>query len=291
MSVNSHLACMRNAFSTACAGPKVPDGRVSASLAMKEAACEVYVFPAGVNKVIFCLMPGLRVGLSIYPIATTTTGTPPVVTTTLQAGAFLHTGIEGTSFTSVAQEAPDKFRLVSGGLRLSAVNAAEYNNGWFEAIRVDSRIRPTDWVTLNGGSTPATGFENGLLTSSNWCNHPSYVTGRLSNLYKHQFNLQNINNRDFISANANATANANYDDGFDIVLVRISSVATTTIQPAIHYHMCANWETVYDAGTQGSKWHSPCLAAEGLVKKVDQAIKRDPKASIIRSPNSFAYQP
>jgi hypothetical protein len=319
MSINAHLAVMRSAFSTATAAAKVPDGRVSNSIASRESACNVFIGDAAQDGIIFALVPSISCGMVAYDytgpraaIIGTGTAANPQFPAVVNATALVRQDSSTTAIydsnNAIANiataNAPDRYRVVSAALRLSCINASEYNNGWFEAIRVPSEYTSGDMAEVTNafgppnspaqiGRVPANGFENGILISSRWCTHPSYVTGKLSNLYKHQFYLQPQADREFVR-HVPAADNQHeqcLDRNFDTILVRIRATTTALVPLAIHWHCVHHLEIQHDAGSLASRYHSQCFNAPNLVSKVDAQIKKDPKASIIRSPNSFAYNP
>ena len=300
-SLNAHLAVMRSPFSTATAAAKVPDGRTSASIASREAACSVHVQSATANAIIFVLQPCIAAGGAIYEASATASPNTGAATGSLTLARTIQYNPSNAALNTAEglQARPDKFRIVSAGMRLSCVNSAQFNNGWFEAVRV-----PTDYTFPDSGSTmefSTTGgstvpdpalFESGIMISDKWCTHPSYVTGKLTDLYKHQFYLQTNNERDFKrSAGTDDASSLGYDTSFDIVLVRVFSTGGGTVPNAIHYHIVHHIEMMYDATNEKSRYHSFCHSSPALVTKVDSSIKKDPKASSIRSPNSFGVNP
>lgn len=296
---------MRSAFSTATAAAKVPDGRVSNSIASREAACNCFIGDVTQDRVVFVLQPSIAVGSLRYDIVQGATNLDPTVP--VRANDQTTTALfDANNFVSNAANAnaPDKYRIVSAAMRLSCVNASEYNNGWFEAIRVPTEYSTNEYSMMSGqeigqvgianiGRVPNPTWEDNIMVSSKWCNHPSYVTGKLSNLYKHQFYLQPIADREFVRNSPIGDVNASdgLDRNFDTVLIRISATTNALIPLGIHWHTCFHIETQHDAGSASARYHSQCFSAPNLVAKVDAQIKKDPKASIIRSPNSFAYNP
>jgi len=207
------------------------------------------------------------------------------------------------------KDAPDQYRLVSAALRLNSINAADSNQGWFEAVR----IRPS-WA-IEGCSVynkdsrgdcvigPQLNFwEQGILKSANWANDPSYVTGRLRDLGKHTFYLQNIGkSRNFHKWPQVAKAPAfdtfaeqpcGFDPNFDCIAIRISSAKSTvsTLQQTIHYHVTKNWETIYDSQSFSSRFQTATLSAKNSVEYTDRQMTRDPKASMVRSASSYSYR-
>jgi hypothetical protein len=224
---------------------------------------------------------------------------------------------------------PDRFRVVSSGMRLTAINNAEANNGWFEAIRITPSYEPSEFLTYktsDGDGTTAKityafapdplEFMSGVMSStSNWANYPGYVTGKLRDIGKHMFYLQTVGDRSFKlldqdfevkggSMTADFTRNVvqlrdspgpmqSYDTSFDCVLVRIHSLPATTIanQTQVHCHTVINYEAMYDPVSPLSRFQSTTVSAASAVAAVDRAIKRDSKPSIIRQSSSLRYAP
>lgn len=287
-SLNAHLAVQRSAFSTATAAAKICDGRTSGSIATREAACNVNIADAANGCTFFVLHPTLSGGLTIFESPSGTTA-PTNYKTHVQFDA--NNAIPPQLGNALS---PEKFRCVSAALRLSCVNSAQFNNGWFEAIRVPTDYNGNDWNDLGEGDypTPKPTIETNLLISSRWCNHPSYVTGKLADLYKHQFYLQANGDREFEKLNWFGNGTVVIDTNMDMVFVRVHvQIAPNNVPNAIHYHSVHHFEMMYDATSDKCRYHSQCIAAPAVVSRVDVAIKKDPKASMIRSPNSYGVNP
>ena len=311
MSVNSHLAVQRNAFSTAAAAAKVCDGAVSSSIAERQSVAVSFASAPGEQ--ILMLMPDITNHYTVWSYRGN--GATPEVFSWVQQNANTVHGLEQITATTIAKVdavSPDQFRLVSAGMRIAPINASESNQGWFEALRV----RPS-W-SKNGMNfqigTPGTNpqanitadrllFENGLITSLNWANDPSYVTGRLRELGKHTFYLQPTGPRSFkkwprlvnlSSFETFSEQSCGFDTDFDCIIVRIHSAAAPTtsgtLYQCVHVHVVKNWETMYDAVNPNSRFHSSTISAESAVKYTDKQLTRDPKASMIRSASSYAYK-
>jgi hypothetical protein len=302
MSLQDHLAVMRNPFSTATTTPKVCDGKVGHSVGVREANAATSVSPAGTLH--YMLYPGLGAGLTVVAnLGGTSTSTPP------RTIAYQLNGAELTSQSLVDKaisglkksSAPDRWRIVSQGVRLTPINNSENNNGWFEAIRVPFAFDRASIgnVPVNNTATPPVtdkaavalniDFEGELLGSTAWAKHPSYVTGRLRNLEKHMFYLQPNNDREFV-LNID-TPETQMDSNFDVVLIRIFASASnqdgTTLN--VMHHMVQNFEFLFDAKNERSRYHSPSINYQAAVTKNDKFINRDPKASTIRNASGYAY--
>lgn len=104
-----------------------------------------------------------------------------------------------------------KWRIASQGMRLKLLNAQDNNDGWFEAIRINYKIRNKDWKlkgwmrSPDGGisweSTEDNNFFKGLrfgptdllideYENVNWAENKSYICDSLKNIHKYQFNLE-----------------------------------------------------------------------------------------------------
>jgi hypothetical protein len=291
MSIQGSLAVMRNAFSTASVGAKIPDGAVSFSLTERLATAAQETSPNGI--LTFALTPSL---IDHYQVARNKStaaqvGPPAVAATEItfdNSPTTLHEG-DASSKTSANI---DRFRLVSGALRLTCINGSETLNGWFEAIRVNCEY--ADSNVNSDGHIAIAGIEDAIVSSTNWAQSPSYVTGRLRDIGKHTFYLKNINNHEFIPTN---DARKGLDPNYDIVLVRIHSIAVPGTgaaaeaqQTAVHVHVVKNWELVYDAKSALSRYHTSCPVWKAGVENVKKAMARDPKASMIRAASAYAYR-
>lgn len=285
MSIQSNLAVMRNPFSTATTTPKVCDGKLGHSVGVREGTAFQVADEGG--EIVFILYPGLTSSVCTMTNALLS----PVVTD-------YPNSIDSQAFTGgvKANDNPDRFRLVSAGMRVTCINNAENNNGWFEAIRVPigfsfSNATGSVFDTVLRDDQPVINpfLENELYKDTNsWANHPSYVTGKLRNLEKHMFYLQPTGDRE---VNLLASGSDMFDKNFDIIMLRIHAAASedTTQKLTCMCHVVSNWEYNYDAGNVRSRYHSPSYNNAMAVLRNDKFIKRDPKASTIRNASSYGY--
>jgi hypothetical protein len=266
MSVNANLAVTRNAFSTACTAPKIPDGSVSHSIGQR--SCHVSQITSGEGKIHIVLSPQPN-NFGYYSDSAT------VDQTTWKS-------ISDTSLNSDinANAEVDKYRLVSAAMRITCINGSENLNGWFEAVRVVATERTLDYV----GFTLQPEFQQDMINKS-WCNHPSYVTGRLRDLGKHTFYIQPIDNYDFTHIDELNKQN-------DMILLRIHSLPTNAAgeQTAVHLHMVRNFELVYDAQSTYARYMTTTQSAPALVARTFRAMTRDPKASMLRNASAYSYK-
>jgi len=282
MSIQGSLAVMRNAFSTASVGAKIPDGAVSFSLTERLATAAQETSPNGI--LTLALTPSL---FDHYQVALNKTS--PAGTISFSRS---ETTLHDSDASSKTASNIDRFRLVSAAMRLTCINGSETLNGWFEAIRVNCEYADAD--VTSDGFVAIGSIEDDIVSSTNWAQSPSYVTGRLRDIGKHTFYLKNINNHEFIPTN---DARKGLDPNYDIVLIRIHSIAVPGTdsaaqaqQTAVHVHVVKNWELVYDAKSPLSRYHTSCPVWKAGVDNVKKAMARDPKASMIRAASAYAYR-
>lgn len=325
MSLQSHLAVMRNAFSTATTAPKIPDGKCSHSVGQRNAFS--FTKSSKEGRITIILEPSLPVPLLCSVDTVTTSSNIQTSINNKQLCLQTPNVLAGVFSGTKDKQSLDRYRIVSQGMRVTPINNSESNNGWFEAIRVastfdrkylaayepDGTVVPTAPTTTTtttpaatqgdsgmevdtdtpadyGGFGLAVGAEGNLINEDNWANHPSYVTGRLRDLGKHYFGLQCIGDRDpSFFTDDQSSGSMLFDQNFDVIFLRIYSTAATdsSIQTAVHIHAVQNVEGMYDSQSPMSRFQSTCLSSPAAVINTTRSINRDPKASTIRASTSY----
>jgi hypothetical protein len=144
-----------------------------------------------------------------------------------------------------------KWRIVSTGLKINLINSSEYNDGYFEAIRISMGQENTahDEDALRTELNAAIGVNN-----SQMIDQPSYVTGKLKDIHKFVFQCRPDGlNHDF---NSNTDT---LDNGFDCVLIRITGRAAgagDTNLTKLMCHVVSNQEIVYKSNYALSRFHT-----------------------------------
>jgi hypothetical protein len=313
MSVSDHLAILRNPFSLALPTGKVPDGKVNLSTAERLQTSFQQNFNSGEMTIL--LSPSFSTPY-VYRVKTSLPGViPPTYLETAigyrDAGHQMVYDHANHTMTKAAA-APDKWRLVSAGLRLSLVNTSERNDGWFEAIRVNTSYSPQDF-RVTDPQNPAVDFnvyqsidkmEGGILMSTNsWANDPSYTTGKLVDIHKWMFYLQASEERDFKSLptqwdddlgdvdgglhmweclNSSVTPGFMVDKTFDCVAIRLFSSSSGNVGTSMLVHSVHNFEGVYDPSSTLCKFQSSTPNAPDMVLKSDRFMRRDIRPAIFR---------
>ena len=85
-------------------------------------------------------------------------------------------------------------RTVGAALRLSLVNSADQNEGYWEAARIPTN--PLDFTLYAGGGTPPSTVVLNMGGAGNLdlSNYSTYMTGKLRDIHRFQFKLNAIDN-------------------------------------------------------------------------------------------------
>jgi hypothetical protein len=82
-------------------------------------------------------------------------------------------------------------RTVGTALRLSLVNSADQNEGYWEAARIPTSALDFSFTTIGGVATTSVSMTLGSLDLSNY---QTYLTGKLRDIHRYQFKLNAIDN-------------------------------------------------------------------------------------------------
>jgi hypothetical protein len=196
----SSFQVLKNPFSNATEHPKVPDGGCTHSLSRRMQNVNEIAIKAGEPYMYVVLHPSLGIGCSVYGHANSNNWN--------YYGYPNHdVGFDITSMATagrrgaVNQSGISKWRLISQGLRLELINAAEENDGWWEAIRLANPHDATNhWALSQTNNDRASQNEVGMcireggsfksyLDGITFADGKGYATGLLKDLHKHEFKL------------------------------------------------------------------------------------------------------
>jgi hypothetical protein len=144
--------------------------------------------------------------VNYVPLGNPFTQEPETVTKALSfqgSGALSTSGITSAAVGKLSVVDPYAFwRTVSVGLRLSLLNPAETNDGWFEAVRVREPFDSQDYLVMGkhyndtaGSPDDMTLAPTGVLqnfVNDELVNQKSYITGLLRDIGNHTFKLNPI---------------------------------------------------------------------------------------------------
>lgn len=227
----SYMSIMVNPFSTSVMAPKLLDGKAPRTSGIRlrqtgEITCNL------TTPTIIALIPGLSNGIC-YNVSGTTTVTAP--------------GIFGGHVGTVADRANvEKARVVSTGLRLTLVNNADQNDGYWEAARVPVKLSD---FTVNS----TTGLATYNLASDvyrNLSQYQTYQSGKIRDLHRIQFDLASTDpDHDYNNMVASAGTEM-IDNRFDIVLIKINGRQGAGVVPTkLLFDNLSNQEVVYVENT------------------------------------------
>lgn len=221
----AELHVYKDPFSTKTAQPRIPDGRVYRSLGISNQTAGEIVCnqsgskPAGAltglpeTGIMHIMMySGLNSGAVVWGSQGGVINASETPYTAYEC-AFEHMTFDGVpEIAAIGTPTPSgatlaisggyaSWRQVSEGLKLSLLNPSEFDDGWFEMIRLKEPLDTSNWemsnrkresdfasLTCHPGSElyrdPGFGLFNRVLS-----NDPSFKTGLLRDIHKHTFKL------------------------------------------------------------------------------------------------------
>jgi hypothetical protein len=213
------LEVFHNPFSNATSQPKIPDGKCVRSLGLSHQSVGEVVNREGDNFTVMHMLfyPGMDSGLVVGSCADRIGSRNYKVFGFKDAGGPDWSEWANPATNGNQQTLPDlkyaQWRVVSSGLQLSLLNAAEEDDGWWEAVRLTEPIQPRGYKmtteenrTSRGtyGTIAPANYINGSgitgvdLTQRELANEPSYCTGLLRDLKNYQFELHGrLDHHDF----------------------------------------------------------------------------------------------
>jgi len=221
------LNVIADPFSLATTQAIIPDGKCIMSVGQRLQSIKEVQQTGVASAPLTCLLfPGLGNGISWFNTAkTTSTGSSSVLQPYTSHGSwrfepgpepaattdpYTYVQAQQTSTTGLVSQ----WRIVSQGLRLSLTNNSDQNDGWWEAIRITPNNDATFWAFAQDGNEPETvdgrftspddyvpdssrvvaqGTAFAAVLNSNFADNPSYISGKLRDIHKHQFFLKMVN--------------------------------------------------------------------------------------------------
>jgi hypothetical protein len=204
------LEVFHDPFSVATSQPKIPDGKAVHSLGQSNQSVGEFRNNTGNDVMHVILFAGQNAGLVV--------GDNDDFLGTRNYRVFGYEdagGPDWSRFETINSDAKQEifntdgyasWRIVSQGLRLSLLNAAEEDDGWFEAVRITDAKNARGWslTTIenstdrtNRGTFAPTVYATSTSQGANirgreLANEPSYVTGLLRDLKHFQFELHGV---------------------------------------------------------------------------------------------------
>jgi len=178
--------------------PKIPDGKVGSSIGQKFTTTREH-FNVGANIMHAILFPGQSGGL-MFLGCQQFNGIQTSSPAYNSAGGFSYQHSAATNMsTLIAKEQYHSWRVVSEAARFELLNAAEEDDGWWEAVRITDILSVFDYRLEQhdnaAGRTDGTILPYWLL--STYQNRPitdemTYESGRLKDIHKREFQLHQV---------------------------------------------------------------------------------------------------
>lgn len=266
--MKAYMEMLMNPFSTVVRSPKLLDGEVKHSAALKLRAAGEIECSATMNTNII-LFPGLT---NVMCYCTAPTGGDNYVGATPVAGSVVLDPIiiDGTIFKQHMATEADRgvvrlARLTGAALRLWLTNSAEEDEGYWEACRITSHAAERDVVFENDNSTPpllgakvlkALNQDYSLLSSK------TYQFGQLRDIHKMVFKLNSTDNDHKFSTIGSLNTNytdtnvvhslGNFDQ-WDMIFIKIRGRRNATSPSILRFDTVANQEVVYSENSPLSR--------------------------------------
>jgi len=245
-----YMETLINPFSTTLKSPKLLDGEVKNTAAIKlRATGEIKCSSTGNTNIV--LFPGLT---NVICYCTEPTGTENDVTMA-DKGKVL---IDGTVFTKHLSTSADRSfvrlaRLTGAGVRFFLTNSADEDDGYWEACRLTSHQPQAEYFTKNDSNgNLGAGMMKALSTDFNLANSQTYQFGQLRDLYKFVFKLNSEDNDHKFTAisgiNSSVDPGANSVaelDQWDMVFIKIRGRRSALSPSVLRFDSVANEEIVY----------------------------------------------
>nr|UOF81136.1 capsid protein [Cressdnaviricota sp.] len=264
------LTLYRNPFSIATNDPKIPDGKASLSCGQRFQCIKNAELPTDGSPLLIILYPGFGGGLYLDDGTST-----QHCTLTGDHGSWDYASSKYTQHAGV--HGISHWRMVSQGVKITLLNNADENDGYFETARITVNRDPKYWYfDFKDGET--TGPNTMLPTSQHFdveldklVEHPTYRTGKLRDIHKFQFvNSPEVGEHDFIDVNDEYSkevgvslnssdiplVNANLDNTWDMVLILLHGRSSVSSPSRTLFHYVQNQEVVYENNSDFARFHT-----------------------------------
>lgn len=173
---------------------------------------------------------------------------------TLPSTIFAPVAFSGHLSTDVDRANVKQARVVSAALRLTMINNADQNEGYWEAARIPAQ--PSDFtvdaITGIASYTPITGGTT--VPDIDLSNHQTYQSGKIRDLHRLQFKLNSVNTiHEFTFLAGVPNADQFIDEAFDIILIKLHGRADSASPTQVMYDAMSNQEVVYKQNTSLSR--------------------------------------
>lgn len=254
--MKAYMETLINPFSTVLKSPKILDGEIKNTAALKVRATGEIICSTTANTNII-LFPGLTNVICYCVIPTGAENDDPATidkTNVVVNGTIFKNHLSTTNDRSVVRVA----RLTGAGVRFFLTNSAEEDDGYWEAGRLTSHQNISDFFTKTDGSgNLGCGIHKVLATDFDLANNNTYQFGQLRDIHKYVFKLNSedtehkyspVSGLNTFVDNTSNTALADLDQ-WDMVFIKIRGRRNISSPSVLRFDSVANQELVYAENT------------------------------------------
>jgi hypothetical protein len=250
--MKAYMETLLNPFSTTLKSPKLLDGEIKNTAAIKlRATGEIVCSATGNTNIV--LFPGLTNVICYCSEPTGTENSSP-------ATGLDKILINGTVFKSHLSAASDRAvvrlaRLTGAGARFFLTNSCEEDDGYWEACRITNHNPTQEYFTKNDvNGLLGAGIMRALTVDFDLANNPTYQFGQLRDLYKFVFKLNSEDEDHKFSPVSGFNKPADLGTGplsladmeqWDMVFIKVRGRRNATSPSVLRFDTVANEELVY----------------------------------------------
>lgn len=250
--MKAYMETLLNPFSTTLKSPKLLDGEIKNTAAIKLRATGEIVCSGTLNTNIV-LFPGLT---NLICYCTTPDGSDNVAIPTIA-----NVNIDGTVFKKHLSTVSDRSsvrvaRLTGAGARFFLTNSAEEDDGYWEACRITNHQASSDFFFKNDSNgILGAGVVKALSTDFDLANNSTYQFGQLRDIHKYVFKLNSEDNDHKYSAVSGLNASADLGNlntesladlnQWDMIFIKVRGRRNALSPSVLRFDTVANQELVY----------------------------------------------
>jgi hypothetical protein len=237
MSLQAYTKSLLDPFDKGMSQPKLLDGKVSRSSGIRlRATGEITCNNSGSTYI--ALIPG--VSNVICWRVDNDANVPEVTPSTFQ----------GHMDTITDRANVKGSRTVGTALRLSLVNSADQNEGYWEAARIPTNALDFSFTEIPPGPSVSTAVSM-TLGSLDLSNYQTYLTGKLRDIHRYQFKLNAIDNDiNFSSQRTEPPEVKNFvSEQWDTIIIKIHGRVEVGAPSMIMYDCISCQEVIYKENT------------------------------------------
>jgi hypothetical protein len=253
--MKAYMETLINPFSTTLKSPKILDGEIKQTAALKlratgELECSttgntnIILFPGLTNVICYCTAPN-------GDDNSATPNTTPIL-------------IDGTVFKNHLSTPNDRAivrvaRLTGAGVRFFLTNSAEEDDGYWEACRVTSHQATNNYVSITDGSgNVGAGIVQALAIDFDLANNSTYQFGQLRDIHKYVFKLNSedsdhkfspVSGLNTATDLGNTAASLADLEQWDMIFIKVRGRRNATSPSVLRFDSVANQEVVYSENT------------------------------------------